>query len=296
MIKNFIIICCICFALNSFAQRENLIIETDSIKIFDTHLSKTTLNNLSPVFYNNGVIYNSAHNSNKYSLVFSDFKNNPEIIKTGPKFQLGKVAIYTNEIYFTGKPKQSDLIFDVQSKIYKGILKEGKITKVQQLDICKREYNYGHPSLSIDGKTMVITTNEKGIYHLLVLKRNDENKWVKNDVAYITSRNFALINPTIFDENTIYFSSNMKNGKLHGISRVNQNGKMVIDELIYEEDSFNLYKVEKNNGRWSIPKKVHVLNSDFDDLDVLFINKKSGYITTSRFDNNDNIFYFELKY
>lgn len=88
----------------------------------------------------------------------------------------------------------------------------------------------------------------------------------------------------------------MKDGNLKRVISKNVDGKLVVGDLFYEEDSFNIYKIEKIAGSWSLPQKMNVLNSEFDDLDVLFINKKSGYITTSRFDNNDNIFYFELKH
>lgn len=296
MNKNIITILFLSFAINFFAQNEELIIETDSIKIFDTFLSNNTLNNLSPTFYKNGVLYTSSHNSNKFGLYFSDLKSKIHPIKVNTRFHLGKVAVYNNEIYFTGNSNRVDANSEYKLKIYKGILKEYKITKVKLLDICKNPYNYGHPSISKDGNTMVITTNERGQFHLQILKRNASNKWIKQEVAFIVPRNFTLINPTLFDNNTIYFSSNMKDGNLKRVISKNVDGKLVVGDLIYEEDSFNIYKIEKIGTSWSLPKKINVLNSEFDDLDVLFINKKSGYLTTSRFDNNDNIFYFELKH
>ena len=40
---------------------------------------------------------------------------------------------------------------------------------------------------------------------------------------------------------------------------------------------------------------MEAFNSEFDDLGVIFINEKSGYLTSFRYSDSDNIYYFELK-
>lgn len=277
-------------SLSSFSQKEGLIIETDSIRIYDTYLSKNEPNNLSPTLFNEGILFTSISDSGYSKLYFFDLKNEPKKVRITPKFDLGKVAIFNNEIYFTGNLENGN------STIFKGIVDDLKVKKVEKLAFCKDEFNYAFPSISRDGKTMAIVSNEKGIFHIQVLNKSSNGKWIAGKPAFIISRNYAIINPTLVDKNTIYFSSNMKKGKLQKVSTTMVNGKPVVDELFYEEDSFNIYKITKTNNRWSFPIKVNALNSEFDDLDVLFVNKKSGYLTTSRFDNNDNIFFFELKY
>jgi len=142
---------------------------------------------------------------------------------------------------------------------------------------------------------MVIVTNEKGRYHLLELIRNENNEWERGSVIYISHPNFKLLNPTIYDKNTIYFSSNIYNGKLTSISYKNRDGNLEIVEKNREVGVFNIYKTERKNGKWRIPKKANDFNSEFGELGVLFNTKSSGYLTTYRFNNNDNIYYFELK-
>ena len=75
----------------------------------------------------------------------------------------------------------------------------------------------------------------------------------------------------------------------------NIDGNLKMVEKKRETGVFNIYKIERNNGTWGIPIKATMFNSEFDELGVLFSSKSSGYLTTYRFNNNDNIYYFELK-
>ena len=141
---------------------------------------------------------------------------------------------------------------------------------------------------------MVIITNEKGFYHLLELKRDSNNEWQRSEVIFITQTGFNIINPTIYDENTIYFSSNAHQGKVKSVEYAIENEKPVISNVIYEEGVFNIYKTKRIDGKWTLPQKVTVFNSEFDELGVLFDSEKSGYLTSFRYNGNDNIYYFIL--
>ena len=101
---------------------------------------------------------------------------------------------------------------------------------------------------------------------------------------------------TIFDENTIYFSSNASSGKIEEVLYTLDNGKFAVSEFVIEKSSFNIYKTIKNNGIWQLPVKVSMFNSEFDDLGVVFKTPKSGYLNSFRYNNSDNIYYFELKH
>ena len=143
---------------------------------------------------------------------------------------------------------------------------------------------------------MILVTNEKGRLHLLELKRNEKNEWEKGKVIYISHPEFEIINPTYYNENTIYFASNIYNGKITRVAYdKNENGELLVSEVEREQGSFNIYKIEKKNEIWGIPIKLELFNSDFDDLGVVFINESSGYLTSFRYSNTDNIYYFELK-
>jgi hypothetical protein len=208
---------------------------------------------------------------------------------------LGAVAIFDQEIYFTGNSKFFSNEGFINLTIYKGVLKNMKVTKVRQLSFCDKDFEYSHPAISKDGEVMVIVTNEKGTYHLLELNRNENNEWERGETIFIAQPSFMLLNPTIFNKNTIYFASNFFKGKINEVKNNYADGKLAYTEIFREKGVFNIYKTEKVNGIWQLPKKAHEFNSEFDDLGVIFNTEKSGYLTTFRYNNTDNIYYFELK-
>lgn len=278
------------------AQDLFLIEETDSIQIFETYLSNTSIGNVFPTFYNNGLLYVSKNKTAEYQLYYSDLLAEPIKISLGSKFNFGAATVYNNEIYFTGISRSSDSRGYFNSTIYKGILEDFKVTKVKKLDFCDRNFSYTDPSISANGKQMVVVSTEKNIPHIIEFEKNNADEWVKKSIVFISHPNFDLINPTIYNENTIYFSSNIFNGKVTGVSyTTNQKGEMVIEKIKREEGDFNIYKIVRTNGSWGMPIKANEFNSEFDELGVLFDSEKSGYLTSFRYNANDNIYYFILK-
>lgn len=277
--------------------QEKLISETDSIAIFETYISLNSTENIAPIIYNDGLIYASANKSNYYQLYYSDMKSKSKKIKIGSNYKSGLVAVYKNEIYFTDILQNSISDSSINLAINNGKIEDFKVSKARTLPICKKEFYYEYPAISRDGKQMAIVTNENGMIHLLELTLNNENEWVRSSVVFIAQVNFNIINPTFYNENTIYFSSNMISGKTN-INKVKykiEDGEPIITNVIYETDVYNIYKISRIKGRWQLPEKQTILNSDFDDLGVVFKTEKSGYINTFRYDNTDNIYYFELK-
>jgi hypothetical protein len=114
-----------------------------------------------PNFYEDGLIYSSNHKSTSYKLFYSNLRSKPTQIKLGSKFNLGAVAIFDQEIYFTGNSKFFSNEGFINLTIYKGVLKNMKVTKVRQLSFCDKDFEYSHPAISKDGEVMVIVTNEK---------------------------------------------------------------------------------------------------------------------------------------
>ncbi len=291
-----IVIAICCFVLNTKAQEKILIFEDENIRLFETHLSLNSSGNIFPTIYNNGLIYASNYNSNNYKLLYSDLKSESQKFKIGSNYTLGAVAIFNNEIYFTGVTKKLSTSGTHNFTIYKGIIEDFKVKKIEQLPICSLDYSYTYPTISKDGSKMLVVTNEKGRLHLLELTRNEVNNWEKGEVVNISHPEFEIINPTFYNDNTIYFASNVFDGKVTGVLYVtDEEGKAQVAEVKREQGSFNIYKIEKNNGIWGIPIKQAIFNSDFDDLGVTFIDEKSGYLNSFRYSNSDNIYYFELK-
>ena len=171
-----------------------------------------------------------------------------------------------------------------------------EVSKIEKLPFCDKNFSYTDPCISSDGKQLVLVSSEKQLLHIVEFVRNDANEWEKKSVVFISHPNFDIINPTIYNENTIYFSSNIFNGKIIGASYVtNEQGEMVIEDVKREVGDFDIYKIERTDGIWGIPIKATEFNSESDELGVLFDSEKSGYLTTYRYNSNDNIYYFVLK-
>ncbi len=298
-VKNSILFVLVILVLIFFeikAQSNNLIFENNDLQLFETYLSLNSEGNIFPSFLNNGLLYTSNYKSKNYQLFYSDLKSEPIKFKIGSKYQLGAVPIFNNEIYFTGISKKLSSQGFNNFTIYKGVVEGLKVSKIKRLSICNPNFSYTYPTISKDGNKMVVVSNEKGSIHLLELKRNSNNQWEKGEVIFISQLDYEIINPLIFDENTIYFASNMTDGKItRVVYNTNEKGEPEVIDVEREKGDFNIFKTVKTGISWGLPQKVEMFNSEFDDLGVLFINDKSGYINTFRYSNNDNIYYFELK-
>jgi len=277
------------------AQERELIFQSDSISIYESEVSKTSKDNLFPVLYNNGLIYNTVDKNDYYNPHYIDSTLKKHKIKIGLKYRLGGLSIFKNTIFFTGISRKADNYYDYNLTVYKGILEKNKVSKIRKLKICDPNSTYAHPAVSPDGSKLVVVTNEKNRFHLLELTKDDKGDWTQKELVYIIHPSFDIINPTYFGENTIYFSSNYYDGSVTGLKFDIIRGKVDHEVRDMETGSFNIYKVERFNEQWGIPVKVPSLNSESDDLGALFITEKTGYITSYRYSNTDNIYYFELK-
>jgi len=280
---------------NTNAQETLLVSETNSLKLYETHVSTNSTNNIFPAIYSDGFIYSSANTSNIYQLRYSDLKSESKKIRLAKKYQYGAVNTFKNEIYVTGLNKRRDSLGDYNFGIFKGNLDNFKATNLTILPICNVNYSYTDATISKDGNSMVVITNENKRYHLLEFNKNNNNEWVKGDIIYISHPNFKILNPTIYNKNTIYFSSDINKGAIKSEEYKLIEGKLELVELNREKGVFNIYKIERKNGKWQLPVKAEVFNSEFDELGVVFKTQTTGYLTTYRFNNTDNIYYFELK-
>ena len=283
----------------TMGQNRVLISETDSISIYETHISQSSKGNVFPTVYNKGLLYASNYEAKYFNLFFTDLKAERVKIRIGSKYSLGPVSTYKKEVYFTGMTSANNTNFSTNFTIYKGQITGDKILKIRRLQVCDTSFSYTYPTISADGNKMVVVSNEKGAFHLLQLKRSEKGKWEKDTVIYISQLNFEIINPTYFDENTIYFSSNKKKGKMKSFKYKVVNDSIKVLDKEYEKGVFNIYKIEKNiNSKglpsWGLPQKMSILNSEFDDVGVLFLTEKTGYLTSFRYDDSDNIYYFKL--
>ena len=295
MKKNWLVFVLFCSAVFGYGQEQTIIFESDSIVLSDTYISKNTSNNIFPSLYKNGLFYCSDKNGMGYRSYFSDLASKSKTIRLGVRYVFGPSAVFENEIYFTrySTKSSSDGIFNVL--LYKGQLEDLKVKGAKPMEICDKEFAYTHPAISKDGKFMVVVTNENGAFHLLSLKRTENGEWERDKVVFITQGKGEIINPTIYDSNTIYFALNSYDGKVKEVEEIYQDGKLVFTDVYREQGDFDIYMVKRSDGIWGIPHKAAVFNSEFDDLGVLFTTPNKGYLTTFRYNDADNIYFFELK-
>jgi len=278
------------FVFIAVAQQRYLIKETDSLQLFETYLSNSFTGNIFPSFFKNGLLFVSDFNSPKHQLYYSDLKTEAIRINPRGKFKFGAVSIFENDIYFTGTTN------NYNSAIYNGKIEGFKVSKIKKLDFCDPNFSYSDPYISKNGNQLIVISNERKTQHIKEFVKNENNKWELKSIPYISHPDFDIINPTIYDENTIYFSANIFKGEITGVTyTLNHKGEQIIDKITREEGVFNIYKITRENGKWGIKQKVNALNSEFDDLGVIFDSENSGYLTSFRFNSNDNIYYFVLK-
>ncbi len=284
------------FVFISQAQERFLIEETDSIQLFETYLSNTSAGNVFPSIYKNGLIYVSDYKAETYRLYYSNLQSKSKKINLGTKFDFGAASTFKNEIYFTGISKKRDSTGYYNSTIYKGIIENQKVASIESLPFCNKNYSYTDPCISKDGNHLIVVSTERKTIHIMEYVKNDLGKWIKKGVVYISHPDFDIINPTYFDENTLYFSSNLSTNKDRPVNyTVIKAGETYITKAVRGVGDFNIYKIERINGGWTYPKKANEFNSEFDELGVVFDSEKSGYLTSFRYNSNDNIYYFKLK-
>ncbi|MCI5081545.1 MAG: OmpA family protein [Saprospiraceae bacterium] len=218
-------------------------------------------------------------NSNSVSL-FDDKINTPE--------NEGTVSFNKDysEIYFTrcfSQTQDADAYCHIMYSKKSG----NSWTIPQPLPFLKDGVNYGHPSISKDGKELYFSCNDPegwGGYDIYVVKRTGDN-WSSPQIlsrSVNTERDEKF--PYIFQD-TLYFSSNAHIG-MGGL------------------DIFKSYKL--SNGGWSSAQNLKTpINSGGDDFAFVIDENteltgdllQKGYFTSTRDDGigNDDIYLFEKR-
>lgn len=153
---------------------------------------------------------------------------------------------------------------------------DGKWSEPQKLSFCSDQYNYQHPALSADEKTLYYSSDAKesiGSYDLFSVAINDDNTFGKpknlGDKINTTEREQY---PYISDGGNLFFASN---GHL---------GLGLLD----------LFTSEFQNGEYNTPINLGApINSQFDDFSMAYSDAKEGYFSSNRDNANDDIFYFK---
>ncbi|RZN78444.1 MAG: hypothetical protein EVB12_05430 [Winogradskyella sp.] len=147
------------------------------------------------------------------------------------------------------------------------------------LPFCNKDFNYGHPALSPDNKTLYFVSNIEGtkgrtdLYKVSVFEHRAYGNPEKLSESINSSR--TELYPFISRGNILYFSSNRRNG-IGG----------------YDIYSYNLKETDETIIPKLLPEPINSVGEDFSFF--LKEDGKSGFFTSRRLrgKGNDDIYYF----
>lgn len=256
--------------------------------------------NKGKVFFSHNLTYKKGKpmkdrfNGNVYTLFEAYFGSDKELNNIKPvknnkggQFNIS-VATFTKDgkyMYFTtnnndvGENKRGDFnTYNLQ--LQRAEFVEGKgWTNFEVLPFCKKDYNYGHPSLSPDEKTLYFVANIDGtrgrtdIFKVSVNNHTTYGEPIQLNETINSPR--TEIYTFVSADNKLYFSSNREGG-FGG----------------YDIYSYDLNSTDQNQIPAALPKPINSIGEDFsfylkDDL-------KSGFLTSRRTKGKgrDDLYYF----
>ena len=153
---------------------------------------------------------------------------------------------------------------------------DGKWSKPEILPFCDVKYMYAHPSFSPDGNTLYFASDMpggKGGFDIYETRLSDSSWGIPQNLGADVNTKGDEVFPSIFDENTLYFSSDSRNS-LGGL---------------------DILKTVKSNGTWNVPQHLsYPINTGYDDFSFA-MNKdgKTGYLSSDR-SGSDRVYAFEI--
>jgi len=135
---------------------------------------------------------------------------------------------------------------------------------------------YAHPSFSPDGNTLYFASDMpggKGGFDIYETRLSDSSWGIPQNLGADVNTKGDEVFPSIFDESTLYFSSDSRNS-LGGL---------------------DILKTVKSNGTWNVPQHLsYPINTGYDDFSFA-MNKdgKTGYLSSDR-SGSDRVYAFEI--
>jgi outer membrane protein OmpA-like peptidoglycan-associated protein len=165
-------------------------------------------------------------------------------------------------------------------KIYRGVMKEGRISSLEELPFCSGNFNCAHPSVSADGSMLYFASDMDGGFggmDIYYVARNTEGGWSQphNLGDKVNTAGNELF-PFIATNGKLYFSSNGLEG-LGGL---------------------DIYETKMKDGKATRVYNMGVpVNSKADDFSYYLNNdNKTGFLSSNRNngDLDDDIFNLEI--
>ncbi len=253
----------------------------------DIHIQKAKLFHsemaiLSICKYDNGFLYAARRMSknSKWAMYYSEFGEDATSFAKAKRIKI-KIKNSKNPRHFVPgdfNPESQELYFTTASNdhlaIAKGHLSGLELTDIGLLSINDKNHNFAHPTLSSDGKSMILSASIDGNmnlyqYHL------DAGIWSYQRRILELESGYDEILPHLINDSTLVFSSNRDGGK----------------------GSFDLYltKAERPDF-WGEPINLSELNSQYDEFSYLPIDSTSGYFTSAdTIFGSTGVYYFDRK-
>ncbi len=262
----------------------------------------TDYDDSSPVFYNNELVFSSDRKTGvkllkqKSGATGRDFirlyssKLNEQNEWSQPKSFSGKLNEHNknnanasflpdgSEVYFTRNGNTSNRKNAFTLQLHSAKKEKGKWKKIDVVSVCRNAYNYMHPAISPDGKTLFFVSDKpggKGGTDIFYTQKKGD-KWgraINMDSTINTSAHEGF--PFMNEDGKLYFCSK---------GHIGYGG-------------FDIFVTEKlEDGSWAKPVNVgQPINSPMDDISI-FLNAENtrGAFTSSRKKGNDDIFIFAL--
>ena len=272
--------------------------------VYPTEIN-TVYSEFSPVFYNNGIVFVSDRPDAKVSedddgskTAYTNwyFGDTKDTINSGDCFQFGRnqninlnynagpLVFYDNyqKMIFTQNTqnkidsKEKVIVYPIQL-FSASRSKENSWDEIKTLDFCDKNYSYGQPAITRDGKTLIFSSNLPGGYggSDLYSSKSENDIWQEpvNMGEKINSRGNEMF-PYILNDSVLYFSSD-GHGGLGGL------------DICY---------VSLNKS--SDPIKIGLpVNSSGDDFGIVFDEDgMSGYLASNRAGSkgSDDIYAFKI--
>lgn len=263
----------------------------DTVVIKKSGLSTSDYAEFSPILYKDGVMLASQklssdfRNIGLFRMIYCKADQNGDentFLETQPvsypksimKWSCypGQYLQASNELFFTtlNKKKGKDKVHRMVIAV--GEMNQLELSNVRYLSFNEPQHSYCNPTISTDGKRMILASDKDGSLDLFQYKKETNGSWILDrklsELEEESTENF----PHLIDDNTLAFASDREGGK----------GKL----------DLYISKMGKD-GLWEEPQNLDYLNSEFDDFNYIQIDSISGYFSSNRDKYIDDIYFFK---
>lgn len=213
----------------------------------------------------------------------------PELLsgKVNQRYHEGPLTFNEDftEMYFTrnfyeGRRRQLSEDRILKLEIFHAVLEGDEWDVKGQLPFADKEFSFGHPSLTPDGKTMYFSSDKEGGFgrgDIYVMHKNEDGSWgepenLGEDINSEGEEAFPYIHP----DGTLYFASDGRPG-LGGL---------------------DIFRAVKTDDGWEVSNLGPPINSPFDDFGIIKSEDKEwGYFSSNRpgGKGTDDIYRFERR-